>query len=54
MIRDPASIGAGLAPARDARPIPAGERIHIIGAAGAASKRGDGATIAMPTQSESP
>jgi UDP-N-acetylmuramate--alanine ligase len=28
-------VGAGLAPARDARPIRAGERIHVIGAAGA-------------------
>jgi UDP-N-acetylmuramate--alanine ligase len=28
-------IGAGLAPARQARPIPAGERIHVVGAAGA-------------------
>jgi UDP-N-acetylmuramate--alanine ligase len=33
--RDAASIGAGLAPAREARPIRAGERIHVIGAAGA-------------------
>jgi UDP-N-acetylmuramate--alanine ligase len=28
-------IGAGLAPARDPRPIAAGERIHVVGAAGA-------------------
>ncbi len=35
MSRDAAAIGAGLAPARDARPIPAGQRIHVIGAAGA-------------------
>ncbi len=28
-------VGAGLAPARDARPIRTGERIHVIGAAGA-------------------
>ena len=28
-------VGAGLAPARDARPIRAGERIHVVGAAGA-------------------
>ncbi|HEX5149539.1 MAG TPA: cyanophycin synthetase [Candidatus Limnocylindrales bacterium] len=28
-------VGAGLAPARDARPIRDGERIHVIGAAGA-------------------
>jgi UDP-N-acetylmuramate--alanine ligase len=33
--RDAAAIGAGLAPARPARPIPAGQRLHIIGAAGA-------------------
>jgi UDP-N-acetylmuramate--alanine ligase len=33
--RDAAAIGAGLAPARAARPIHAGERIHVIGAAGA-------------------
>ena len=30
-----ASIGAGLAPAREARPIRPGERIHVLGAAGA-------------------
>ncbi|MFL5775122.1 MAG: UDP-N-acetylmuramate--L-alanine ligase [Chloroflexota bacterium] len=30
-----ASIGAGLEPARDARPIRAGERIHVLGIAGA-------------------
>jgi UDP-N-acetylmuramate--alanine ligase len=35
MTRDAASVGAGLAPARDARAIRAGERIHVIGAAGA-------------------
>ncbi len=34
--RDPAEIGAGLAPARPARPIPSGERIHVVGAGGAA------------------
>ena len=34
--RDAAEIGAGLEPARDARPIPAGERIHVVGAGGAA------------------
>src|SRR5689334_8227081 len=28
-------VGAGLAPARDARPIRPGERIHVVGAAGA-------------------
>ena len=28
-------VGGGLAPARDPRPIPAGERIHVVGAAGA-------------------
>jgi UDP-N-acetylmuramate--alanine ligase len=33
--RDAAAIGAGLAPARPARSIPAGQRLHIIGAAGA-------------------
>jgi len=33
--RDAAAIGAGLAPARDARPIRKGERIHVVGAAGA-------------------
>jgi hypothetical protein len=33
--RGAADIGAGLAPARAARPIPAGQRIHVIGAAGA-------------------
>jgi UDP-N-acetylmuramate--alanine ligase len=33
--RDAAAIGAGLAPARSARPIRAGERIHVVGAAGA-------------------
>jgi len=33
--RDAAAIGAGLAPARRARPIPAGERLHVIGVAGA-------------------
>jgi UDP-N-acetylmuramate--alanine ligase len=33
--RDAAVIGAGLAPARPARPIPAGQRLHVIGAAGA-------------------
>jgi UDP-N-acetylmuramate--alanine ligase len=33
--RDAAAIGAGLAPARPARPIPAGQRLHIVGAAGA-------------------
>ena len=35
MTRDAASIGAGLAPARDARAITAGERIHVVGIAGA-------------------
>ncbi len=35
MTRDAAAIGAGLAPARRARPIPAGERLHVIGVAGA-------------------
>ena len=35
MTRDAAAIGAGLAPAREARAIAAGERIHVIGAGGA-------------------
>ena len=35
MTRDAAAIGAGLEPARDPRPIRAGERIHVVGAAGA-------------------
>ncbi|MFL5686958.1 MAG: UDP-N-acetylmuramate--L-alanine ligase [Chloroflexota bacterium] len=35
MTRDASAIGAGLAPARDARPIRAGERIHVVGAGGA-------------------
>ncbi len=35
--RDAAEIGAGLEPARPARPIPSGERIHVIGAGGAAA-----------------
>ncbi|MFP5342421.1 MAG: UDP-N-acetylmuramate--L-alanine ligase [Candidatus Limnocylindria bacterium] len=35
MTRDAAAIGAGLAPARPARPIVQGERIHVVGAAGA-------------------
>lgn len=34
-VRGAAAIGAGLAPARAARPIPPGERIHVVGAAGA-------------------
>lgn len=33
--RGAASIGAGLAPARPARPIARGERIHVVGAGGA-------------------
>jgi UDP-N-acetylmuramate--alanine ligase len=33
--RDAAAIGAGLAPVRSARPIPADLRLHVIGAAGA-------------------
>jgi UDP-N-acetylmuramate--alanine ligase len=33
--RTAAQIGAGLDPAREARPIRAGERIHVVGAAGA-------------------
>jgi UDP-N-acetylmuramate--alanine ligase len=35
--RDAAEIGAGLEPARPARPILRGERIHVIGAGGAAA-----------------
>ncbi len=35
MTRSAAEIGAGLAPTRPARPIAAGERIHVVGAAGA-------------------
>ena len=35
MTRDAAAVGAGLAPARAARPIRAGERIHVVGVAGA-------------------
>jgi UDP-N-acetylmuramate--alanine ligase len=34
-VRGAASIGSGLAPAREARPIRPGERIHVVGAAGA-------------------
>ncbi|HKF84422.1 MAG TPA: Mur ligase domain-containing protein, partial [Candidatus Limnocylindrales bacterium] len=34
-VRGAAAVGAGLAPARDARPIEPGERIHVVGAAGA-------------------
>ena len=34
-VRAAADVGAGLAPARDARPIVPGERIHVVGAAGA-------------------
>jgi UDP-N-acetylmuramate--alanine ligase len=33
--RDAAAIGAGLRPARPARPIPVRQRLHIVGAAGA-------------------
>ena len=35
--RDAAEIGAGLEPARPARPVSRGERIHVIGAGGAAA-----------------
>ncbi|MEX2011301.1 MAG: cyanophycin synthetase [Chloroflexota bacterium] len=35
MTRDASAVGAGLAAARAARPIRAGERIHVVGAAGA-------------------
>jgi UDP-N-acetylmuramate--alanine ligase len=34
-VRGAASVGSGLAPAREARPIREGERIHVVGAAGA-------------------
>ena len=34
-VRGAADVGAGLAPARAARPIRPGERIHVVGAAGA-------------------
>jgi UDP-N-acetylmuramate--alanine ligase len=34
-VRGAAEIGSGLAPAREARAIPAGARIHVVGAAGA-------------------
>jgi UDP-N-acetylmuramate--alanine ligase len=35
--RDAGEIGAGLEPARAARPIPPGERVHVVGAGGAAA-----------------
>lgn len=35
MTRDQAAIGAGLDPVRAARPIPPGQRIHVVGAGGA-------------------
>src|SRR5829696_1082472 len=35
MTRTAAELGAGLAPARESRPIRAGERIHVLGIAGA-------------------
>ena len=35
MTRSSAEIGRGLAAARDARPIPPGERVHVLGVAGA-------------------
>lgn len=35
MTREASTVGAGLAPAREARPIRAGERIHVVGVAGA-------------------
>jgi UDP-N-acetylmuramate--alanine ligase len=49
--RDAAAIGAGLDPVRDARAIRPGERIHVIGAAGAGASaaallaRGSGALV---------
>ena len=35
MTREAGSVGAGLDPVRDARPIVAGERLHVVGIAGA-------------------
>ena len=35
MTRTASEVGAGLAPARTARPIPAGQRIHVVGMSGA-------------------
>ena len=35
MTRDATAIGSGLAPARAPRPVVPGERIHVVGAAGA-------------------
>lgn len=35
IVRGAASVGSGLAPAREARPIREGERIHVVGASGA-------------------
>src|SRR3954447_24011014 len=37
LTRPASEIGKGLAPAREARPIRVGERIHVLGAAGAAA-----------------
>ena len=42
-VRGAAEIGAGLEPARAARPIPPGERIHVVGAAGRRRLRGGAA-----------
>ena len=41
MTRDATVVGAGLAPARAARSIRAGERIHVVGAAGAGASAAD-------------
>ncbi len=35
VVRGAANVGSGLAPAREARPIRGGERIHVVGAGGA-------------------
>ena len=39
-VRGASAVGAGLAPARTARPIGADERIHVLGAAGAGASAG--------------
>lgn len=51
MTRDASAVGAGLDPVRGVRPIRAGERIHVVGAAGAGASaaaliaRAAGATV---------